>query len=108
MSRTLLFILAFVMAAASTMEAADEKKDVTIIKTKEGLNFKVPPDWPIEERNGVVGPIPVEEYLAQKFASLEKRIRGGEQQATSLELRVRLLEEETKKQSRLQSGERTP
>ena len=76
------------------------------MKTKDGLNFKVPPDWPIEERNGTVGPIPVEEYLAQKFSSLEKRIRGVEQQITSVELRVRLLEEGMKKQTRLQSQEK--
>ena len=110
--RALCLIFSIVFAVSSSLvDAADqgsEKKEVTILKTKDGLNFKVPPDWPVEERNGVVGPIPIEEYLAQKFASLEKRIRGVEQQTTSLELRVHLLEEEAKKKPLLQSGERTP
>ena len=106
MTRNFFLISFAILVISSTVEATDEKKDVTILKTKDGLNFKVPPDWPVEERDGIVGPIPIEEYLAQKFSSLEKRIRGVEQQATSLELRLRVLEEATKKQTRLQSGEK--
>jgi len=36
------------------------------------LKFHVPEDWPIEERGGLVGPIPTEEYVAMKFDESEK------------------------------------
>ncbi|GEM_PF-3104772 len=39
------------------------------------LKFNVPDDWPIEERGGTVGPIPVEEYLALKFSKIEARFK---------------------------------
>ncbi|MBI4340942.1 MAG: hypothetical protein HY598_01525 [Candidatus Omnitrophica bacterium] len=81
----------------------------TVIKKKDGLRFNVPPDWPVEERNGAVGPIPIEEYLGRKFSSLESRLRVLEQQISSFELRLRVLEEEGKRSSRsgggLRSGE---
>lgn len=70
----------------------------TVIKKKDGIRFSVPSDWPIEERNGAVGPIPIEEYLAKKFASLESRIRTLEQQISSFDLRLRVIEEEKKPQ----------
>lgn len=68
------------------------------VKTKNGLQFEVPEDWPIEERNGTVGPIPIEEYLAKKFNEVSTKLRTLEQQHSSLELRFRVLEEQSKKQ----------
>ena len=86
-------------------EAADKQQEVTVVKTRDGLRFKIPPDWPIEKRNGVVAPIPVEEYMTQKFFSLESRLRDLEKQVASMELRLRLLEEESKRGKGLQSTE---
>ncbi len=37
-----------------------------------GLNFEVPEDWPIEKRNGIIAPIPTEEYVAIKFKMIEE------------------------------------
>jgi hypothetical protein len=82
--------------------AADAKKSV--VKTKDGLHFNVPPDWPIEERNGVVGPIPVEEYMARKFAGMESRLKTLEQQVAGYDLRLRVLEEATQGQRQQQGG----
>ena len=39
-----------------------------------GLQFNVPSDWPIEQRNGTLGPIPIEEYLTLKFDKIDARI----------------------------------
>ena len=94
---------------SSAEEATQAASAQTVIKKKDGLRFNVPSDWPVEERNGAVGPIPIEEYLAKKFASLESRLRVLEQQVNSYDLRLRVLEE-SKKSSRpggtLRSGER--
>jgi len=71
-------------------------------KSARGLNFKLPPDWPVEERIGIVAPIPPEEYYARKFSAVESRLQAVEKQTSSLELRLRALEEKVKQQN--QSG----
>lgn len=43
-------------------------------KTKKGLRFTVPEDWPVEERAGVVAPISVAEYVTKKFRDIESRL----------------------------------
>lgn len=86
--------------------AADERSDSgTVIRTEEGLRFKLPADWPVEKRGSVVAPIPVEEYLSRKFSALETRLRQIEQQVASFDLRLRVMEEHLKEQNRLRSGE---
>lgn len=47
----------------------DGRKQVTA----KGINFDLPEDWPIEERGGAVGPIPIEEYLAMKFRKVDAK-----------------------------------
>jgi len=42
-------------------------------KIVNGLNFQVPEDWPIEKRGGIVGPIPMEEYMSIKFEAVEEK-----------------------------------
>jgi len=89
---------------------AAEEKEATTVVTKEGLHFKLPPDWPVEKRGGVVAPIPIEEYLAQKFSAIQSRLQALEQQMVGLELKLRVMEEELKrrKEKGLQSTETGP
>lgn len=98
----------FCAGLAAGEEGSTATQPQTVVKKKDGLRFNVPSDWPVEERNGAVGPIPIEEYLAKKFASLESRLRVLEQQVSSYDLRLRVLEE-SKKSSKsagmLRSGE---
>jgi len=44
-------------------------------KKKNGLNFQVPEDWPIEKRGGIVVPIPTEEYFSIKFKATEEEFQ---------------------------------
>ena len=57
------------------------------LETKEirGIKFKVPSDWPIEERQGTAGPIPVEEYLAQRFSKMDTRSDESEAKISELQ-----------------------
>ena len=93
------------LAAAPWVWAAEEEDPVqppgpaTVRKTKEQLHFELPPDWPVEKRGGIVGPIPVEEYLAMKFKRLESRLQTIEQHLNGLDLRLRVLEEASKSRS---------
>ena len=77
----------------------------SVKKTQKGLHFDVPEDWPVEERNGVVAPIPIEEYLARKFSALDKRLAVLEKRLQANE--EGWLEWVTKQQQRgsLQSGD---
>ena len=84
-------------AAWAQAEEGSSQSDMAVEKTAERLHFKVPADWPIEKRNGVVAPIPVEEYLARKFSSLDQQLQAIEQRVSGLDLRMRILEEAAKK-----------
>jgi hypothetical protein len=55
----------------------------TTTKVEKGLRFKVPEDWPVEERAGVVAPIPVEEYISIKFKDIEAKLGVIRQELTS-------------------------
>lgn len=106
-----LLAIGIVLAAAcpgvGAAESAEKETPVTVRKTSEGLHFQLPPDWPVEKRGTLVGPIPIEEYVARKFGAMEQRLKVLEQQVGSLDVRVRVLEEDAKRQ-RLQSKEGTP
>ena len=82
----------------SPASAETRSRPATTTRSHGQLKFQLPPDWPIEERGGLVGPIPVEEYLAMKFSALDARLQGLEQQLSGLDLRIRVLEEAQKKQ----------
>ena len=86
-------------AWAADPTAEDTPQDVTVDKTSERLHFKVPADWPIEKRGGVTAPIPIEEYLARKFKALEGSVQSMERRVNGLDLRLRVVEEEKKKQT---------
>ena len=90
-------VLFLIAAGAQPVVAGDEAAErATVRKTKEQLHFELPPDWPIEKRGGIVGPIPVEEYLAQKFKTLDARLNALEQRLSGLDIRLRVLEEALK------------
>lgn len=90
--------------------AADRAEEpVTVRKTKEGLHFNLPADWPVEKRGGVMAPIPVEEYLAKKFQELDARLQAIEQRFNGFDVRLRVVEEQLKASSNtLQSIDRSP
>ncbi len=65
---------------AEAQKTADYMKKYRFesVTTKEGLTFSVPSDMPIERKNGLVQPIPYEEYLYIKFKLMEERMRSME------------------------------
>jgi len=63
-------ILGFMFITANKSPSQTTQEPVK----KRGLLFTVPEDWPIEERGGVVAPIPIEEYVTRKFKDIESRL----------------------------------
>ena len=102
--------VALMLVVAGPMAHAEDTKPepVTVKKSQERLNFQLPPDWPIERRGGMVGPIPVEEYLAMKFKALDARLQTIEQTLSGLDLRVRVLEDAAKKSASGLRSSNTP
>ena len=101
---SLIIALGLVAVAAPTVSRAEDasggSEPVTVRKNKEGLNFTLPPDWPIEKRGGITAPIPVEEYLGKKFSAVESRLKLLEQQYNGFDVRLRIIEEALKRQQR--------
>lgn len=98
-ARTVFLLFVFGLSVSPLWLRAEEEKQATT-KTIKGLQFKLPEDWPIEDRGGAVGPIPVEEYLTlrfgkvdNKFIELEARTRTLQEKLGTLTGRVQTLEE---------------
>ena len=83
---------------------AEEPQGDVVLKESKGLKFKVPADWPVEERDGGVGPIPAEEYMSRKFSAVATQIETLERRLSALEKRLSVLEQLREPRSRFQSG----
>ena len=55
------------------------------VQTKEGLNFRVPEDMPIEKRGGIQSPIPFDEYMYGKFKQIDRRLDHIEKKLDRIE-----------------------
>ena len=110
-SRRLTTFLVLALSACAPLATAEEDfntpRDPAVIqKSKKGLNFWAPEDWPVEERGGLVDTIPVEEYLSMKFKAFDSRLQSIEQRLQALDIRLRLLEQNNQpKPIRLKSSE---
>ncbi|MBI3322553.1 MAG: hypothetical protein HYZ94_02615 [Candidatus Omnitrophica bacterium] len=92
-------LLFFVLVLAVPAWADEKEESAATVKSSDGLHFIVPPDWPIERRNGIVGPVPIEEYMAKKFGALNKRLDALEKKIGALESKVTALENEARKKA---------
>lgn len=80
----ILFPMIAVLLTLVLPARAEDKKDEPVyekpnfkyktVTTPEGLTFRVPEDMPIENRGGILAPIPFDEYAYGKFAQLYARI----------------------------------
>jgi hypothetical protein len=72
-------------ADTAKSESDDKNFDYQTVTTKEGLNFRVPEDMPIQKKDGIVAPVPFDEYMYGKFKKMDARLDHIEQQLTSIE-----------------------
>ena len=97
------------LAAGPARAEEPSAEPATVRKIKDRLHFQVPPDWPIESRGGITAPIPIEEYLGRKFKAIEIQLQSLEQRQGGFDIRMRVLEEEARKQRQeLRSMEQPP
>jgi hypothetical protein len=72
-------------ADTANSESNDKNFDYQTVTTKEGLNFRVPEDMPIQKKDGIVAPVPFDEYMYGKFKKMDARLERIEQQLASIE-----------------------
>ena len=53
----------------------------TAIRAREGIHFRLPEDWPIVKRHGVLMPLPMDEYLSHKIKILMGRMDKVDQKS---------------------------
>jgi len=82
--------------ADSTMAEEMKKYRFETVTTKEGFKFSIPSDMPIERKDGLVTPIPFEEYLYIKFKMIEERIGKMEKRLDTMEEKLLTKIEEVK------------
>lgn len=87
-----LWTAGFVPPARAQQPGKLGEKGELVTKEFGGILFKLPADWPIEERYGVISPIPVEDYLARKFAVVNTQMKFLEERIQELEKRNQALE----------------
>ncbi len=69
---------------------ADDKKaglpsDENEVRVSRGIRYSVPKDWPMDERNGGISPVPVEDYMLLKFKKIDERLAALENALASKE-----------------------
>ena len=82
---------AFVQAEEETFT-----DDEVVVKNEAGHRMLLPKEWPIEHRHGVISPVPIEQYLSQKFDQVRDRFQGTDRRINRLEHRVEALEGDQK------------
>lgn len=84
MSQVFLIAALFIFLFPVTLPAQEDNDDGeefqynTVVKVVDGLKFNVPEDRPIEKKDGVVMPMPIDKYVALKFSRLGKRLEKME------------------------------
>ncbi|MFH1478832.1 MAG: hypothetical protein ABIG92_03545 [Candidatus Omnitrophota bacterium] len=81
MKMSLLFIIIAIFAVplssfSENMNDADDGFEYeTVIKNVNGIKFEVVEDRPIEKRDGIIAPMPLDKYVAMKCAMIRKDMK---------------------------------
>ncbi len=80
MKRLICFIalLSVPCIAFSADDKVEMPSDENEVRVSRGLRFSVPKDWPMDERNGGISPVPTEEYMLMKFKKIDERLAALE------------------------------
>ena len=70
--------------------------DEVIVKTEGAHHLLLPKDWPVEQKDGRVAPIAIEEYLSLKFGQVKEKFNDTEQSLAALAQRITQLEQGNK------------
>ena len=79
---------------ARAEDKADAPKDGDLVVTTAGnIRYISLKDWPARRKNGVISPVPMEEYLSMKFGQLREQLAAVNQRFQALEQKMKQFEE---------------
>jgi hypothetical protein len=87
-------IILFPLFAQDDTGLKEDAEGKTVIKTVSGLKFEVPEDRPIEERNNIIAPMPLDEYVALKFSKFESRLQKIEENINQIQDQLNIIQGE--------------
>ncbi|MFH1996086.1 MAG: hypothetical protein ABIJ27_03700 [Candidatus Omnitrophota bacterium] len=61
------------------------REENLVVKTKDGLHFMLPEDWPVEKKDGIVVPMTIYEYVHLKLKKLDGRLKEMEGRISGIE-----------------------
>ena len=70
--------------------------DEVVVKTEGAHHLLLPKDWPVEQKDGRVAPVAIEEYLSLKFGQVKEKFNDTEQSLAVLAQQITRLEQENK------------
>lgn len=94
MNKMLMILPIFMMIFSSGLSAQEDRYEHSdddstyVLKTQDGLTFRVPEDMPIEKRDGVVAPMPFNEYIFLKIKQINKDLSDVKDRLSALEKRA--------------------
>ncbi len=94
----LVWIWCFVLSVHPVAFAKDEPltNDAVVIKHEGAHRLLLPKDWPVEQKDGRLAPVPIEAYLSMKFGQVKNALGQTDQRMAALEKRVEQLEQDNK------------
>lgn len=106
--------LGMTLSCIAAAEDATLSDDTVTVRTEGAHRLLLPNDWPVEQKDGLVNPVPVEQYLGMKFervasrldeimqrmAAMDQRLRHVEEAQTTLQARLRALEAQRQPEGR--------
>ena len=84
-------------ASTTKAESEDINFKYKTVTTKEGLVFRVPEDMPLETRNGIMAPIPFDEYMYSKFKQVDTKLKDVNDKLDRIEKKIDSLQPEKPK-----------
>lgn len=90
----IIFLFIFLFPLVSVGADKGEFEDNTVVKTVDGLKFRVPEDRPIEKKDGIIAPMEIDKYVAMKFLKAEERFVSIEESIKRIEEDLTLIKQE--------------
>ena len=84
------------LSAGVEAEEAHLSDDEVVVRREGAHRLLLPKDWPVEEGEGRLAPIPIEGYLSMKFGQVSSALDQVDQRLEALERRLRKLEDDSK------------
>jgi len=91
-----LVVLWTVFAPLASSEEATLSDDTVTVRTEGAHRLLLPKDWPVEQKDGLLNPVPIEQYLSMKFSQVASRLEELIQRLDAMNQRLRSVEETQK------------